>query len=236
MPPSPELPALSPLGERRSLSEEIFHTLRDAISDGRFAPGAPLREVALASQFGVSPTPVREALRRLERENLVTTFPHRGTVVAPTSPRLMANLYEMHEVLEAFAVRRAAARAPHDLTAHFSILRSLDDSLNRKSQHQFNRLDLKFHRLLNDLGGNDQISERIEQTHRRIQATRLRLDIDLPDRPRQSQAQHRELIRAIERGDADGAERIARLHIGSVRTAVLAAMEGEGLAETSPSR
>jgi DNA-binding GntR family transcriptional regulator len=219
-------PELSPLGTRRSLSEEVFHTLRDAISEGRFAPGTPLREVAVARHLGVSATPVREALRRLEREGLVTSMSNRGTIVAEMRPEMMADLYELHETLEVFAVRRAAVCGPHDLTRLHSILQEIDQTLPVADHTTFNRLDLEFHRTLNELGGNQEIARVIEQTHRRIQAYRLNLDIGLPNRPQQSQAQHRELLDAVEHADPERAGLLTSLHITSVREPVLAAMKG----------
>lgn len=216
----------SPLGNRRSLSDEVFHILPDAISAGRFAPGSPLRDVAVAQHFGVSATPVRDALRRLEREGLVTSQAHRGTVVAQVTIVTMANLYELHETLEAYAVRRAAEIGPHNLTLIKRLLQQMDNSLFLTDHKTFNRLDLRFHRSLNELAGNQQIAELIEQTHRRIQAARLRLDIGLPDRPQHSQTQHRAILEAVERSDSVEAERLARLHISSVREPVLVAMKG----------
>jgi DNA-binding GntR family transcriptional regulator len=213
--------------KRRSLSEEVFLSLRDAISDGEFPPGAPLRETALAKDFGVSATPVREALRRLEREGLVTSRSHHGTIVAEMTPATMAQLYELHETLEAHAVRRATEQGPHDLSRLHEFVHRMDDHLAPGDQARFNQLDLRFHRTLNELGGNLQIAALIEQTHRRIQAFRLRLDIGLPDRPLHSQAQHRALLAAIQAGNATEAERIARDHIDTVRTAVLATMKGD---------
>jgi DNA-binding GntR family transcriptional regulator len=164
---------------------------------------------------------VREALRRLEREGLVDATSHRGATVALVSPTVMADLYELHETLEAFAVRRAAERGPHDLAPLDAVLRQIDQSVALPDQTTFNRLDLRFHRLLNDLGGNRQVAVLIEQTHRRIQAARVHLDIHLPDRPRASHRQHRALLDAVAAGDATSAEALARAHIRSVRDPVL---------------
>ena len=218
-----ELPQLD---SRRSLSDSVHHTLREAITDGKFRPGTRLREVAIAKHLAVSATPVREALRRLEREGLIETSSHRGATVAEVSPAVMANLYELHETLESFAVRRVAERRTHDLRPLWQIIERIDESVSLPDQTIFNRLDLEFHRMLNDLSGNQQIAELIEQTHRRIQSARVHFDIHLPDRPRLSHVQHRSMLDAVARGDADDAEALARLHIRSVRTPVLRILEG----------
>lgn len=213
--------ALPQLESRRSLSDAVHYALSEAITHGTLRPGTRLREVALASQLSVSTTPVREALRRLEREGLVEASSHRGATVATVPPAVMANLYDLHETLEAFAVRRAAERGPHNLDALWNMIERIDTSLTSADQTTFNRLDLQFHRTLNDLSGNRQIAELIEQTHRRIQAARVHFDIHLPDRPRLSHAQHRQMLGAVARNDADEAEALARLHISSIRDPVL---------------
>jgi DNA-binding GntR family transcriptional regulator len=210
----------------RSLSDAVHAALREAITDGTLVPGARLREVALAKQLSVSPTPVREALRRLEREGLVDTASHRGATVSEVTPALMANLYDLHETLEAFAVRRAAERGPHNFDHVQILLAEIDKSLAVPDQRVFNRLDLQLHRTLNELSGNPPVAELIELTHRRIQAARSRLDIHLPNRPRISQTQHREIVEAIAQSDADLAEQLARQHINAVREPVLTLMKG----------
>ncbi len=212
---------LPPFDSARSLADVVHHTLREAITDGLVAPGTRLREVAIAKELSVSPTPVREALRRLEREGLVDVTSYRGAAVAVVSPTMMADLYELHETLEAFAVRRAAERGPHDLTPLDAMLQTIDQSVALPDQTVFNRLDVRFHRMLNDLGGNRQVADLIEQTHRRIQAARVHLDIHLPDRPRTSHVQHRAMLDAVAAGDAARAEELAQAHIRSVRDPAL---------------
>jgi len=212
---------LPQLDARRTLSDAVHHALREAITDGKLTPGARLREVPIATQLSVSPTPVREALRRLEREGLIDSSSHRGATVAVVSPGMMANLYELHETLEAFAVRKAAEHGPHDFSHLRSLADDIDASLSLPDQTTFNRLDLRFHRALNDLSGNQQVAELIEQTHRRIQSARVHFDIHLPNRPQRSHVQHRQILEAVARGDAAEAEAIARLHISAVRDRVL---------------
>ncbi len=103
--------ALPLLGVRENLAEAVYRVLREAITDGSLPPGERLREIPLARRFGVSTTPVREALRRLEREGLVEINPRRGAVVPRFEPADIAQLYEAREVLECRAVRRAAEAA-----------------------------------------------------------------------------------------------------------------------------
>lgn len=218
--------ALPQLDIRRSLVDAIHTVLLDAITEGTLAPGDPLREVSIGRHFDVSPTPVREAIRRLERDGLVASHPNRGARVATVSAGQLANLYNIHEVLESHAVRLAAS-LPGDqpTTADRQLgllLDSLDITLGLPSQVEFNRADLAFHRALNTLGGNPTLVDLIESIHRRIQSARVQFDIRLPDRPRRSQGQHRQLAAAVAARDPHLAESLAREHIRSIRDPVIA--------------
>jgi DNA-binding GntR family transcriptional regulator len=199
----------------------VHHALGEAITHGTIALGARLREVEVATQLGVSATPVREALRRLEREGLVIVNPHRGATVVTFTPTEIAGLYEVHEILESHAVHRAAEADDRDTAALEHLLEEEEATLTEPDQQAFNRLDLRFHRTLNELSGNGPLAELTEQVHRRIQSVRIRFDVHLPNRPTQSHAQHKELLAAVRDGDADRAEALARTHIRTVRDAVL---------------
>src|SRR5581483_10966094 len=107
--PVAELARLAPIDGRESLADQVYGRLREAITSGALAPGLRLREVPLSQQFGVSTTPVREALRRLENDGLVETNPHRGALVAGFSLRVVGELFEVREVLERRGARLAAA-------------------------------------------------------------------------------------------------------------------------------
>lgn len=221
-----DLPALD---RRRSLTDAVHDLLRDAIANGVLGPGTRLPEVTIARQLDVSATPVREALRRLSEAGLVETIPHRGASVVSCSPTDLANLYEIHEVLEGHAVRsatvRLAALPAEEQAASLASLATAADGLDavvgQPDQREFNGLDLILHRKINALSGNDLLTDEIEQIHRRIQSARIRFEVHLPDRPARSQEQHRALLTLMERGDAEGAMMLAREHIHAVRDVVI---------------
>lgn len=203
------------------LVDMVYLALRDAIASGQLVAGTRLREVALAKHFGVSSTPVREAFRRLEREGLILVSPHRGATVVSFTLHELTDLYEIHELLECRAVRRAAEAPHHNLVPLEATLAEAEAILGEPDQAAFNRLDLAFHRALNDLGGNAPLAELIEQVHRRIQSARVRYAGHLPGRPMHSHAQHKELLAAVRARDPDRAEALSRAHIRAVRDAVV---------------
>ena len=102
-------------GARQSLVDVAYVALRDAITSGTLLPGARLREAALAKHFAVSTTPIREALRRLDREGLVRLAPNRGAVVTEFNLREILDLFEIRELLECGAARRAANQTSRDV-------------------------------------------------------------------------------------------------------------------------
>lgn len=219
--PAPERARLPTLGVSRRRADAVADALRDSITDGTIGPGSRLREVALAKHFGVSATPVREALRCLEREGLIDVDPYRGATVTDLTAAELAHLYEIHELLECRAVRRVAKAVDRALPELEAILDEAETLLTEPDQTAFNRLDLAFHRALNRSGGNAPLAELIEQLHRRIQGVRLRHVGHLPGRPALSHAQHLEIVAAVRLGHADRAEILARSHIRSVRDIVV---------------
>lgn len=207
----------------------VHNALRDAITTGALAPGSRLREIPLSQQFGVSTTPIREAIRRLEREGLVEVNPRRGAIVASVDLRKAADLYELREILECHAARQAAEQEGVDLAEAERILAEAERIMDLPDQIEFNRLDVQFHRAIASLGGNDQLAEVAERTHRQIQAVRTACAVSLPGRPRLSHRQHRAIIGALDAGDAERAELLVRAHIRDVRDAVLKVLREQGI-------
>src|SRR3954447_24950700 len=129
-------------GARQSLVDIAYVAIRDAITSGALLPGTRLREAALARHFSISTTPVREALRRLDREGLVRLSPNRGAVVAEFDLREILDLFEIREVLECRAVRRAASQRTRDLTLAESLLVAEERQVALHDRVEWNRLEV----------------------------------------------------------------------------------------------
>ena len=104
--------------DRRKVTDWVYEELKGAIVDLRLAPGEPLREATLAERLGVSKTPIREALTRLEQEGLVETTSFKGAVVTRYSRQDLLEIYELRELLENAAVRAAAESMTEPDRAH----------------------------------------------------------------------------------------------------------------------
>jgi DNA-binding GntR family transcriptional regulator len=217
-------PVFSGRHDRRKVTDWVYEELKLAIVNLRLAPGDPLREAALAEQLGVSKTPIREALTRLEQDGLVETTSFKGAAVTVYSRRDLEEIYELRELLEVAAIRRAA-------TAMDEQARTRLEEICAESRSLSGTGDID--RLCELLGEFDDIvfaqvtNGRIAALIDNLQAhlTRIgRLTTDIPGRIGNSVAEHDKILEAIKAGDADLAERHLRDHIRSVRDAQLAAL------------
>jgi DNA-binding GntR family transcriptional regulator len=167
---SPGLPAVTP-AKSTGLADEIAFQLRAEILDGKLPPGARLQHEELAVRFGVSRTPIREALRQLHALNLVTVEPNRGATVRVPSRAELAEVYELRADLEGFACELAAARAGDEdlveLDAVQARLAAAISSAERLAPAELDaavsRWNTDFHACVHRAAGNQRLTETIEQ-------------------------------------------------------------------------
>jgi len=192
-------------------SERAHRYLRDAIRAGRLRPGDRLREVDLAATIGLSRTPVREALARLEAEGLIVNDAIRGIVVTELDYSMVTELYGMREVLEGTAARLAAQHASE---VEISILdeqcaqyrASLEDSAEMALRNS------QFHETLCYCAHNRYLLKMLNMLHDSLSLLGP-TSLTLADRAAETLREHEAIIEAIRRRDPDGAEAAARAHI-----------------------
>lgn len=192
--------------------DRVYLTLREAITSAALVPGRRLSENELAGQLGVSRTPIREALALLREERLVAIVPQLGTFVTRVSPSAVADAAFVREALECSAVRLAAERveAPElaELQANLAAQEAADPV-------GFDGLDDDFHRTLCEAGGRAiawTLAQRVNGQLDRIR----RLSLPEPGYVAEMIAEHHEVVAAVARRDADGAERALRHHLRMV--------------------
>jgi len=200
-----------PVVRTRSRAELVYESLRDAISDGRIAAGERVREEEVARNLGVSRTPVREALQRLQHRGLLSFGPTRGLAVAQLSHQQVVELYAMREILEGSAARFAAQHATPD---EIAILYQLQDQLRAAEGDDLLRrnLDRRFHKVIYEAAHNRYLMQMLDSmldSFALLHSTTLRL----PHRQRNSDDERQRVIAAIEKHDANRAEKAAREHI-----------------------
>ncbi len=203
-------------GERNTLAEELRLQLADEIVRGTLLPGAALDETDLASRYGVSRTPVREALRQLAASGLVETRAHRGAIVArPTEQRLLG-MFEAMAELEALCAGLAAQRMTgaerRSLEQVHDGLRALIHSGDPQRYHDVNEA---FHAAIYDGAHNAYLAELTLATRKRVQPFR-RAQFRNLGRLAKSHAEHDRVVVAILRGEAAGATDAMRAHIMTV--------------------
>ena len=195
---------------------QVYATLRQAIVRGDVEPGRQLSENELAAEFGVSRTPVREALARLRDDRLVEIVPQLGTFVSPINPQAVADAQFIREALECAAVRRAAELAGEDDIAHLAENLDAQDRANAAGDlDAFYLLDDAFHQGLCDLSGHPTVwavSERAKSHLNRIR----RLSLGAPDYLPEMISEHREVLAALAEHEPVLAETTLRHHLRMV--------------------
>jgi len=196
------------------LRQQVLDTLRQAIIDGRLAPGARLTERELTEMLGVSRTVVREALRSLEAEGLVHVIPNKGPVVRELSRAEAEDLYQIRAVLEGLAARLFVQHASAEQVGQLA--KALDVVVEAYESGDATRvLDTKnrFYDVLFEGAGSETLSSMLATLHARIWRWRA-LGLTHPgrssDRSQESIAHLRDMLSAISARDAEAAERITR--------------------------
>jgi DNA-binding GntR family transcriptional regulator len=195
----------------KSRSEFVYASLRDAIWEGRFAPNERIPEEEIARSLGVSRTPVREALRRLQERGLLTVGAGRGLVVAELSKAQVLELYAMREILEGSAARFAAQHANE---AEIDILHRLlgEFDKHRSDPRALVALNRRFHGAICEAAHNRYLIQTLEGMHDSLALLHSNT-FRVPNRRDQSDAEHRRIVLAIKRRDPDAAEKTAREHV-----------------------
>jgi DNA-binding GntR family transcriptional regulator len=200
-------------GSSQLMADRAYLEMRDRIVTLRIPPGSPINEDALGKELEMGRTPVREAIRRLSLENLVTVFPRRGTFAAEINITDLAHITDVRVELEGHAAYRAAERiAPADHEELEALLDKLDRSETTADADELMRLDAHVHRFVYQCADNPYL----EETLGRYFNLSLRIWYLVIDRLPHLSAnvlEHRALLTAIRDGDADRARAIAGEHV-----------------------
>src|SRR5688572_13027112 len=197
----------------QSAADVVYQRIKDEIVMARLEPGALIDEITLAERFRVSRTPIREALRRLEQDGLVTTIPRRGTLVRRPTLQDIVEIDQIRVLLEPAAARLAAGRVNADA------LERIADELERleaspQDLAKFLETDWQLHDLVLKSSGNVHIRSIVNSLHDRLSAIRWR-----SAHPRADTAigELLELVQALRAGDGEAAEAAMRKHLLATR-------------------
>ncbi|MCF1592695.1 GntR family transcriptional regulator [Streptomyces muensis] len=214
-----------PGGEELSLAERAYRAIRDRLVMLDIRPGAPINEEQLGQSLGVGRTPVREALKRLQYERLITTYPRRGTFATEVNITDLAHISEVRQELEPLAAAQAARRATAADRATLTALRRRLEGVNprRDDSAELMHLDLQIHRAIYSAAHNPYLEDTLVR-HDNL-ATRIWcLFIDRLSDMAGHVGEHGPLIDAIVAGEPEKAARLARSHVEDFERAVRAAI------------
>ncbi|OUP01528.1 GntR family transcriptional regulator [Drancourtella sp. An210] len=199
-----------------SLSGKVFRILRDGILTGKYKEGDELREVTIGKELGVSRTPVREALRQLELEGLVTIVPNKGTYVNGISAEDVRDIYMIRIRLEGLAARLAAKRVSQEQIDEMEEMLLLSEFYRKKGMtEQLAQLDGKFHVILYEACGSRMLKHLLTDFHRYVEMARKR-SIRTENRAEKSIGEHMKILEAMKQRDEDQAEKLMEEHIRHV--------------------
>lgn len=218
---------LRPVGRSRTAHEYVLGTLRSAILGGTLAGGTRLVQAELASQLGVSTTPVREALRDMASEGLVVFDPHRGAIVRALDMGEVREIYELRITLEPLMVRRVA-----DLITDEQLDRA--DGLAARMRIETNlstwvELNREFHSVFSEIGEGSRLAG-ILASLRDSASAYVSLSLEArPEQVPQANHEHDELVKLYRERAADGAVALTLQHLRSTLAAIEEAHERGGI-------
>jgi DNA-binding GntR family transcriptional regulator len=197
----------------RPLSEDVAERLREQIFSHELAPGSWLDEQNLAAAFGISRTPMREAIKVLASEGLVTTKMNKGAYVTEVDRRDLEQIFTVLSLLEGQAAKETAIKASEDqLTQLDNLHHRLEKAAADRDTGQFFEINVKFHELIQEIAGNKWMNGVIEDL-RKVLKLQRRDSLSRSGRLLSSLIEHREILQAILNRDPQAAELAMRKHL-----------------------
>ena len=199
----------------RNLRSEVYKIIKEGITSQRLLAGAPLKELDLSRQLGVSRTPIREALNQLSKEGIVDFYPRKGAFVRHWTKEGVTEVLILREVLEGLAARLATQKLSEESIQR---LKGYFESFKGKSS-EYGQLDEKFHNEVIQASGSARLIDLIKNLHDNLQMLNMRaVSFASPQRIRESLEEHMKIIRAFEAREGDLAEKLAREHFQRTRS------------------
>lgn len=205
------------INDKQSLTTQVYKQIRNDILEGRYPTGAFLVETKLAAELGVSRTPIREALKQLELDDLVLSIPNRGMMVQGISAHDVADIFTIRHLLEGQSAYWAAQRINAEQMDKLTETLALMDMYTQKGDAgNLARLDTEFHDIIFSASNSRILKHILSSLHQNTQRAR-RFSLSVPDRSHKSIEEHRAIYDAIAAHDADKAKTLMEAHIMNVK-------------------
>lgn len=198
-----------------SITSQVTNAIRDAIVDGDYEPGQKLSEVNLSEYYQVSRTPIREALKQLEREGLVEIIPRVGTCVTKPTEKELKELFTVKEVLEGLAAGLLAVnRSTEEIKRIQKSVADMEKAIQTSDNKLYVNANTVFHKAILEGADNSKLSYMLNLLLNQIPYNRyVYLTIEDPKRLKKSLNEHKAILAAIEKGDPEEAEKAMREHV-----------------------
>lgn len=200
---------------RELLKQRAYEELRSRLFSNQYSPGSFFSERQLAAELGMSKTPVKAALERLETEGYIIVSPQQGIRVVDLTDAQIADLYEIRTVLESYVLRQISGRLTPDQSELWSAnLAALESNADPHRRQLAVALDTEFHILPCRFLGNQEILKTMQQMASKIEIVINRVFSLMPDRAAQSLIEHRSIVKAVQDGNASLAGELIQIHLG----------------------
>lgn len=209
------------------LRDVVFNTLRQAILTGELKPGERLMEIHLANRLGVSRTPIREAIRKLELEGLVTMIPRRGAEVAQITEKSMKDVLEVRRTLDALSAELACERiSPEEEEALKKACQNFEEAVKTKDAKIIAKADVALHDIIAAATGNQRLIQLINNLAEQMYRYRFEYIKDASQHERIIK-EHRIIYESVVKKDKVAASEMAKTHIDNQEKAVIARIRME---------
>lgn len=203
------------------LRDKVFNALREAILNGLLKPGQSLIETKLAEEMGVSRTPIREAIWKLESEGLVSSVPNKGVVVKGISVQDVDDIYTIRCCLEALVARWAVARITEEELARLEESIALMEFYSQRGDHANVNIKIaEFHEIIYRATKSKTLHQILSSLQRHIQRTRT-ASLRVSGRAEKALSEHRAIFEAFQNRDVEAAEQVMTQHIKNCRDTLL---------------
>ncbi|KZM54464.1 GntR family transcriptional regulator [Aeribacillus pallidus] len=212
-----------------SIHAQVTNIIRQAIVSGQLAMGEKLSEAALAQKLGVSRTPVREALKQLQREGLVEIIPRVGTCVTKPTEKEITELFALKEVLEGLAAGHMAQREKvPELQELIKAMEDMDEAAKNRNIDDYVEANDRFHDAIIRGSGNSKLLYHFNLLINQLPYRRfVYMTLDQPQRLEKSVEEHRRIVEAITSGDHQLAEKMMREHVKASGSKLMEFMKAE---------
>lgn len=209
--------------KKESLKQKAYCIIKTKIINCEYLPGAFLNESILMEEINTSRTPIREALNKLEQENLVAILPKKGVVVSELSINEINMIYQVRSSIEPYIIRTCAGKIDKDV---LKIVRSnvISDIKEKENMYKYYKIDDDFHRFLISSSGNKYFHQTIDCIYNQIHRMRILSGEKIDQRLSQTQSEHLEIIDYLLQGNTEASADAMQRHLDNSKNATLASL------------